>query len=107
MQDGFVADGHEFADLDSEGIREVDDCAVLNIRARADHDAVDVRAQDALIPHARLLAERHIADDGGICRGESRGVNAWRISPVAAAIPSDQRLGMSASGGATSHYVCW
>ena len=46
-------------------IREMQHGVVLDVRVVADDDAVDVAAQHRAIPHARMRAERHVADDGG------------------------------------------
>ncbi len=75
VQDGFVADGDEFADKRGEVVGEMNDAAILDVRARADDDAIDVRPEDRLEPHARLFPKRHIADDRRIRRDEGRGVN--------------------------------
>jgi hypothetical protein len=37
----------------------------------ADDDAVDVAAQHRAIPHARMRAERHVADDGRVFGDEN------------------------------------
>src|SRR5690606_29985404 len=42
---------------------DVEDAAVLHIRARADLDAVDVTPEHAIVPHARLGPERHVDND--------------------------------------------
>src|SRR5690606_39230263 len=41
----------------------VEDAAVLHVRARADADPVDVTPEYAIVPHARLGPDRHVADD--------------------------------------------
>ncbi len=44
---------------------------VLNVGMVADEDAVDVAAQHHAIPHARMRAERHVANDGGVFGDEN------------------------------------
>ena len=56
--------GHVIADDARKIIREMQHGVVLDVRVVADDDAVDVAAQHRAIPHARMRAERHVADDG-------------------------------------------
>lgn len=64
MDDRAVAHGDPITHNAWEIIRDVQHSVVLNIRVMADGDAVDVAAQDASVPNARVRAESHIADDG-------------------------------------------
>jgi hypothetical protein len=41
----------------------MDDRAVLNVRAAADNDIVDVAAHGATVPDARFISNDHIADN--------------------------------------------
>ena len=65
VDDRAVADGDPVADEARKIVREMQHGVVLDVRVVADDDAVDVAAQHRAIPHARMRAERHVADDGG------------------------------------------
>ena len=60
VNDGFVADGDQFPNDCGEVVGEMDDGAVLNVAARADQNAVDVAAQDRLIPDTAVVTQRYI-----------------------------------------------
>jgi hypothetical protein len=64
VDDRAVADGDPVADEARKLVREMQHGVVLDVRVMADDDAVDVAAQHRAIPHARMRAERHVADDG-------------------------------------------
>jgi len=66
-----VADGDPVADDARKIVREMQHGVVLDVRMVADDDAVDVAAQHRAIPHARMRAERHVADDGGVFGDEN------------------------------------
>ena len=58
-----MADGHVIADQRRLVVGvDMDDGAVLNVAARADHDAVGVAAQHATIPDAGMRADPYVAD---------------------------------------------
>src|SRR3546814_20109069 len=67
MQHGHVAEQHVFANDSGKAPRAVlvaiamDDGAVLDLGARADADMNHIRADDAIIPDARIRADLHIA----------------------------------------------
>ena len=58
----------------------VDDCAILNIAARADAYRIHIPAQHTIIPDACAFADFDIADDPAARRNKSRRVNARRIA---------------------------
>ena len=66
MDNRAVADRDPVAEDARKVIREMQHGVVLDIRVMADDDAVDVAAQHRAIPHVRMRAERHIADDRGV-----------------------------------------
>src|SRR3546814_9141996 len=69
MQHGHVADQNVFANDSGKAPRAVlvaiamDDGAVLDIGASADADMIHIRADDAIIPDARIRADLHIANN--------------------------------------------
>ena len=63
VDDGGVADGDVIADDAGVVIGEVEDGVVLNLRVMADDDAVDVAAQNGVIPDAGMVAEGDVAED--------------------------------------------
>src|SRR3546814_5921782 len=69
MQHGHVADPHVFPNDSGKAPRAVlvaiamDDGAVLDIGASADADMIHTRADDAIIPDARIRADLHIANN--------------------------------------------
>jgi len=77
VEDGGVAAGDVLADVDAEVIREMDHAGVLDIRAWADADFVEIRPDDGAIPDAGILADGDMADDDGAggdeCGGMDRG----------------------------------
>src|SRR5260221_1973471 len=56
MPDRDVASDHT-----GKFVRQMNDGVVLDVRAAADEDAIDVAPHDGVIPHARMIAESHIA----------------------------------------------
>jgi hypothetical protein len=66
-----VTDRDPVAENAREVIREMQYGIVLDVRVMADDDAVDVAAQHRAIPHARMCAKRHIADDRGVSGDEN------------------------------------
>jgi hypothetical protein len=65
MDNRAVADGDPVAQDARKIVRKMQHGVVLDVRVMADNDAVDVAAQHGAIPHARMRAERHIANDDG------------------------------------------
>ena len=78
---GHVADQHVFADERGEPLGgparplriDVDHAAVLDVGARADPDRVDVAAQHAIVPDARLGPDFDVADQLRAGRDEGGG----------------------------------
>jgi hypothetical protein len=58
----------------------VDDATVLDIAAGTDEDAVDITAQDAAIPDARIFPDGDVTDNLGARSNEGGWVN--RRSPI-------------------------
>jgi len=58
-----VADGDPVAKDAWKIIGKVQHGVVLDVCVMADDDAIDVAAQHRAIPHARMIAKPHIADD--------------------------------------------
>ena len=65
MENRAVANGDPVAEDAGQYVREVQHGVVLNVRVMADDDAVDVATQHGAIPHARMRAERHVAEHNG------------------------------------------
>ena len=77
VDDGRVADGHVIADDAAEVIGEVKDGVVLNIAVMTDGDAIDVAAQNGVIPDAGMVAERDVADDDAGAGNINVLANRW------------------------------
>ena len=76
VQHDHVPDDHVIAEECGEAVLgDMDDAAVLEIRAIADTDGVDVPPYDRVEPEAGLLAQHDIPDDDGRFRHEGRGGN--------------------------------
>jgi hypothetical protein len=58
-----LADDRRAAVRLGAGAFDMEDRSVLHVRARPDFDAVDVAAQHAVVPHAGLGPDGHVADD--------------------------------------------
>jgi hypothetical protein len=71
MDNRAMADRDPVADEARKIVREVQHGVVLDVRVMADNDAVDVAAQHRAMPHARMSAKRHIADDRGVFGDEN------------------------------------
>ncbi len=69
---GKVADAHVLADDGWHARVGVHHHVVLQVRARAEFDAIHVAAQHGTEPDARARANAHIADEGGV-RGDPGG----------------------------------
>src|SRR5690606_3488 len=88
VHDGAVADGDVVADGRGiavharvrAAVADVDDGAVLKVAARADAHVVDVAADHRAGPHGAVVADLHVADDGGggidVDAGAERGPDA-------------------------------
>jgi hypothetical protein len=55
-----VTNGHETPKQTWKIIGQMHDRVVLDVGAAADDDAIDVTAQDCVVPNARAIAERDI-----------------------------------------------
>jgi len=78
VHDRAVADGHVVADRRRvRAAHDVDDGAVLHVRAPADADPVHVAAQDHVHPDAAGFANLDVADDLGAGIHVRRRVNPW------------------------------
>jgi hypothetical protein len=71
MQHRRMSNGHGLAQCGTKLIRHVNHRAVLEVRTRADHDVIEVCAQNALEPSAGFRRHDHIADECRICSNES------------------------------------
>ena len=64
MDHRIMSDGHQL----THGCRivciDMNSGVVLNIRARADNDAIDVAAEHSAVPNTRFLFECHVTNDG-------------------------------------------
>jgi hypothetical protein len=68
-----VADGDPITDEAWKFIGEMQDGVVLNVGVMADDDAIDVAAQDGVIPDAGMIAEGNVAKDNGGARDVNAG----------------------------------
>ena len=75
LEMGEMADDAAVTDDGGEAGPGMDHGAVLNGRTRPDPDFAEVAAQDGMGPHARLGADRHVADDDGVGMDEGVGVD--------------------------------
>jgi len=60
-----VAHGNVVANDAGIVVGQMDHGVVLDVGMVAHHDAVDVAAQDGVVPHAGEILERHVAEHGG------------------------------------------
>ena len=63
VNNGGVADGDKSSEDARKIIRQMHDGIVLNVAARADDDAIDVAAQNGVVPNADLVAQSDVAED--------------------------------------------
>ena len=67
--DSVVADGNQFAYDRGIVCIKVHDGIILNVRTRADNDAIDIAAQHCAVPHARFFFKCNVANNG--CSGDN------------------------------------
>ena len=75
MDHGFVADRHQLPDNDRVIVRQMHHRTVLDIGPRPYVNAVDVPAQNRVVPNARFLLQSHVANDRRRLRDEDRWMN--------------------------------
>jgi len=80
MDDGGMANGDPIAQNAGMFIGKMKDGVVLDVGVVSDNDAVDVAAQDGVIPNAGVIAESDVAENDGA----ARDVNAFAKRRLAA-----------------------
>jgi hypothetical protein len=72
MKDRPMADCDKFAGLDAVIIVQMDHAVVLDIAAGADLNALDVAAQNGVVPDGHVFVERDVPDNLRSVRHENR-----------------------------------
>src|SRR5690606_26674 len=87
---GVLADQRGQARIASLTVFDMDYGSVLHVAARADDDTVEITAQHAVVPNARVRPDLDVADQPRPRRDEGRFVNPRRL----AAMREDGRAGV-------------
>ncbi len=79
MHDGAMSDRDAVADSARRTRIDVDDDAVLYVRAFADFNSIRIGADDGVEPHAALRADVDVAQDDRACRHKHTRLDVVRM----------------------------